>query len=220
MSHEITLKEWFMSYHTDDDFVKMFLIMDKTMKYIHDNGYYIINFNPKNIFIGVNNKEDYVIFNSLDVMDDDITNKINNNIYNMAFLEVGLLSETLDYLKPEFLKQNFSQFKIFIPENLVNYYQAILVTGGRYYLFNYVDIKNQREVDALTKSLEEDNRGSKKGHSKVKATGHYDDNIIEFPTPKKKDNDIAAFVTNYALAFIVLASSLLIPIIAFLLGSR
>ena len=60
------------------------------------------------------------------VMDDDITNKI-NNIYNLAFLEIGLLSETLDYLRPDFLKQNFSQFKIFIPENLVNYYQMILV---------------------------------------------------------------------------------------------
>ena len=60
------------------------------------------------------------------VMDDDITNKI-NNIYNLAFLEIGLLSETLDYLRPDFLKQNFSQFKIFIPENLVNYYQMMLV---------------------------------------------------------------------------------------------
>ena len=35
-------------------------------------------------------------------MDDDITNKINNNIYNLAFLEIGLLSETLDYLRPDF----------------------------------------------------------------------------------------------------------------------
>ena len=40
------------------------------------------------------------------------------------------------------------------------------------------------------------------------------------PLPKKKDNDIAAFATNYALAFVVIASSLLIPIIAFLLGQR
>lgn len=226
MPYEETLKEWTSSYRDNDQYIKMFLVMDRTMKYIHDNGYYIINFNPKNIIVGVTkNGDDYVIFKSLDVMDDDITNNINNNIYNMAFLEVGLLSCTLDNLRPDFLKHNFSQFKIFIPENLVNYYQLILVNGGHTYLDTYVEIKNKREVEVLTKSLEEDNRGRNRGHSKVKATGHYNDfdsnsNVIDFSLPKKKDNDIAAFVTSYALAFVIIASSLLIPIIAFLFGNK
>ncbi len=220
---ESTLDEYTKTYHNNDEYTRLFYVMDSTMKYIHGKGYYVINFNPKNIVVGVtNNNEDYVNFKSIDVMDDDITNKINNNIYNLAFLEIGLLSETLDYLRPEFLKQNFSQFKIFIPENLVNYYQMIVVNGGHHYLSEYLEIKNKQEITKLNKALEEEG-GSSKGRSYVKSTGHYgndDDNIVPMPLPGKKDNDIAAFVTNYALAFAVIASSLLIPLIAFLLGQR
>ena len=42
---------------------------------------------------------------------------------------------------------------------------------------------------------------------------------MKLPSEENKDN-IAAFVTNYALAFVVIASSLLIPLIAFLLGAK
>lgn len=220
---EETLDEYTKSYHDNDEYTHLFYVIDSTMKYIHGKGYYVINFNPKNIVVGVtNNNEDYVNFKSIDVMDDDIANKINNNIYNLAFLEIGLLSETLDYLRPDFLKQNFSQFKIFIPENLVNYYQMIVVNGGHTYLCDYLEIKNKQEITKLNKALEEEG-GASRGRSYVKSTGHYgndDDNIVPMPLPGKKDNDIAAFVTNYALAFVVIASSLLMPIIAFLLGQR
>ena len=220
---ESTLDEYTKTYHNNNEYTRLFYVMDSTMKYIHGKGYYVINFNPKNIVVGVtNNNEDYVNFKSIDVMDDDITNKINNNIYNLAFLEIGILSETLEHLKPEFLKENYSQFKIFIPENLVNYYQMIVVNGGHTYLCDYIEIKNKQEITKLNKALEEEG-GSSKGRSYVKSTGHYgndDDNIVPMPLPGKKDNDIAAFVTNYALAFAVIASSLLIPLIAFLLGQR
>ena len=218
---EETLDEYTKSYHDNDEYTRLFYVMDSTLKYIHGKGYYVINFNPKNIVVGVtNDNRDFVNFKSIDVMDDDITNKINNNIYNLAFLEVGLLSETLEHLRPDFLKQNFSQFKIFIPENLVNYYQMILVNQGHTYLCDYIEIKNKQEITKLNKALEEE---SGRGISKVKRTGYYgdDDNkIVPMPLPGKKDNDIAAFATNYALAFVVIASSLLIPIIAFLLGQR
>ncbi len=224
MPFQETLDDYTKSYHNNDEYTRLFYVMDSTMKYLHDNGYYIINFNPKNIIVGLNDGTcNLVNFNSIDVIDDDRTNKVNNNIYNLAFLEVGLLSETLNYLRPDFLKQNFSQFKIFIPDALVNYYQMILVNGGHHYLSEYLEIKNKQEITKLTKSLEEDG-GSSRGRSYVKSTGHYgndDNNVVDFPSiPKKKDNDIAAFVTNYALAFVVLASSLLIPIIAFLLGAK
>ena len=221
MPYEDTLYKYCESYHNNDEFSRLFYVMDYTMKNIHNKGYYITNFNPKNIVVGVTNKnQDYVIFNSLDVMDNDITNKINNNIYNLAFLQVGLLSGTLDYLRPDFLKENFSQFKIFIPENLVNYYQRVLVNRGYFYLTDYLNTKNSQEINKLSKSLEEDGG---RGRSYVKSTGHYDDDDkiipMKLPNEDNKDN-IAAFVTNYALAFVIIASSLLIPIIAFLLGSK
>lgn len=219
---EKTLDEYIQSYHNNDEYTRLFYVMDSTMKYIHGKGYYVINFNPKNIVVGVtNNNEDYVNFKSIDVMDDDITNKINNNIYNLAFLEIGLLSEMLDNLRPEFLKENYSQFKIFIPENLVNYYQMIVVNGGHTYLCDYIEIKNKQEITKLNKALEEEGG---RGRSKVYSTGRYgneeEKNVpMRLPNEDNKDN-IAAFVTNYALAFVVIASSLLIPIIAFLLGAK
>ena len=207
---ESTLDEYTKTYHNNDEYTRLFYVMDSTMKYIHGKGYYVTN-----------NNEDYVNFKSIDVMDDDITNKINNNIYNLAFLEIGLLSETLDYLRPEFLKQNFSQFKIFIPENLVNYYQMIVVNGGHTYLCDYIEIKNKQEITKLNKALEEEGG---RGRSYVKSTGHYgndDEKIVPMKLPGEENKDnIAAFVTNYALAFVVIASSLLIPLIAFLLGQR
>ena len=224
MPFEETLDEYTKTYHNNDEYTRLFYVMDSTMKYLHDNGYYIINFNPKNIIVGLNDGIcNLVNFNSIDVIDDDRTNKVNNNIYNLAFLEVGLLSETLNYLRPDFLKQNFSQFKIFIPENLVNYYQMILVNGGHTYLCDYLEIKNKQEITKLNKALEEEG-GVGKGRSYVKSTGHYgndDDNIVPMKLPNEDNKDnIAAFVTNYALAFVIIASSLLIPIIAFLLGSK
>ena len=200
MPYEDTLYKYCESYHDNDEFSRLFYVMDYTMKNIHNKGYYITNFNPKKIVVGV-------------------TNKINNNIYNLAFLQVGLLSGTLDYLRPDFLKENFSQFKIFIPENLVNYYQRVLVNRGYFYLTDYLNTKNSQEINKLSKSLEEDGG---RGRSYVKSTGHYDDDKIvpmKLPNEDNKDN-IAAFVTNYALAFVIIASSLLIPIIAFLLGSK
>lgn len=219
---EETLDEYTKTYHNNDEYTRLFYVMDSTMKYIHGKGYYVINFNPKNIVVGVtNNNEDYVNFKSIDVMDDDITNKINNNIYNLAFLEIGILSETLEHLKPEFLKENYTQFKIFIPENLVNYYQMIVVNGGHTYLCDYIEIKNKQEITKLNKALEEEGG---RGISKVYSTGRYgneEEKIVPMRLPNEDNKDnIAAFVTNYALAFVVIASSILIPLIAFLLGQR
>ena len=89
MPFEETLDEYTKSYHDNDEYTRLFYVMDSTMKYIHGKGYYVINFNPKNIVVGVtNDNRDFVNFKSIDVMDDDITNKINNNIYNLAFLEL------------------------------------------------------------------------------------------------------------------------------------
>ena len=220
---EETLDEYTKSYHDNDEYTRLFYVMDSTLKYIHGKGYYVINFNPKNIVVGVtNDNRDFVNFKSIDVMDDDITNKINNNIYNLAFLAVGILSGTLNNLTPLFLKQNFSQFEIYIPEQLIKYYRLILVSGGHTYLCDYLEIKNKQEITKLNKALEEGS-GASKGRSYVKSTGHYgnDDNIVPMKLPNEDNKDnIAAFVTNYALAFVIIASSLLIPIIAFLLGQR
>ena len=98
----------------------------------------------------------------------------------------------------------------------------ILVNGGHTYLCDYLEIKNKQEITKLNKALEEG--GTSKGRSYVKSNGHYgneEEKIVPMKLPNEDNKDnIAAFITNYALAFVIIASSLLIPIIAFLLGQR
>ena len=70
---EETLDEYTKSYHDNDEYTRLFYVMDSTLKYIHGKGYYVINFNPKNIVVGVtNDNRDFVNFKSIDVMDDDV----------------------------------------------------------------------------------------------------------------------------------------------------
>ena len=222
---QITLLDYMKSYHHNDEFEGLFYQMDLMMKQVHNKGYYITNFNPKNIILSsFSDKNFFITFSYLDSLSDNYKDEINVNVYNMAFLEVGLLSETLNYLQPAFLKQNFSQFTIFLPESLVNYYRMILVNGGHSYLSDYLQVKNNQEIAKLQQSIDSEG-GNNKGRSYVKSTGHYGNNenndsreVMAFAL--KDDNNIAAFVTNYVLAFIVLASSLLIPLIAFLLGQK
>ena len=47
MPFEETLDEYTKSYHNNDEYTRLFYVMDSTMKYIHGKGYYVINFNPK-----------------------------------------------------------------------------------------------------------------------------------------------------------------------------
>ena len=70
MPFEETLDDYTKNYHNNDDYTRLFYVMDSTMKYIHGKGYYVINFNPKNIVVGVtDDNRDFVNFKSLDVMD-------------------------------------------------------------------------------------------------------------------------------------------------------
>ena len=62
---ESTLDEYTKTYHNNDEYTRLFYVMDSTMKYIHGKGYYVINFNPKNIVVGVtNDNRDFVNFKS------------------------------------------------------------------------------------------------------------------------------------------------------------
>lgn len=214
---ERSLKEWVDSYQSSEEMEKTFLVMDKTMKYIHDNNYHITNFNPNNISVGNNDGEVYVVFNNIEKMDDNPVNNMNNNIYNLAFLQVGLYSSTLDYLTPQFVKEHFSQFKIFIPESVVNYYQRVLVNQGYFYLSEYVNSKNEIEINKINKSLEEDGgRGSGKNYTKSTAAGRLYKEQEEVIVPNKENN--AAFVSSFLLTFAIVSLSILIPLIAFLIG--
>lgn len=207
------LEEWYQLHHSDNDCIKLFGIMDLTMKSLHQQEYYITNFNLKNII--VNDKNGLVVlFKYVDKFSDNVQQKINENIYNAACLHLALyMGIEPQNLNIEYLKRNFQEFKIFIPKEVLGYYERVLSGRGNFYLTDYMQTKNEQELKKYMNSTSSDG-----GRSLVKRTGHYANEELE--TPKKSENDIAAFVTTYALSFFIIAASVLIPIICFLLGAR
>lgn len=222
--NEKTLKEWQEDYHDISEYQKLFYVMDKTMKNVHQYQYYITNFNPSVITVGTDkNNQEYVVYQSMDKISDadDVDDIIKKNIYNDAFLQVGLYSETLDYLTPQFLKDNFDRFTLFLPEKDVPYYRRVLLQHASFYYSDFKSMQNEQMAQQLESSLEND--ASSKGQSNG-------GNAPSLGTTKQKstmagrlfsaddDNKMAAFAQYYVLPFIVIALSLLIPLTAWLIA--
>ena len=110
-----TLKEWQEHYHTTEEYQQLFYTMDLTMKILHQYNYQITNFNPTNITVGTNeNEQTYIMYQQVAPLNSNQSlTDIHQNMYNFAFLQVGIYSNTLDYLTPTFLKDNFDRFTIF-----------------------------------------------------------------------------------------------------------
>lgn len=217
---EESLVEWYNRYPKMDDVTNKFILMDRTLKYIHENGYYVTNFNPKNIMIGLNSSDNYIVYKNISPMSSDAKNLEASNIYNLAFLELSIYAnmlETIDYLKPQFVKEHFNEFKVFLPEDLANYYQRVLVSNGGGYLSDYVNSKNERLINDTAGAL-----GNSSNRKLVKSNGHYqsDDSkqVVPLEMFDKNNNNIGAFVSSFLLTFIVIALTLLIPLVIFLVN--
>ena len=48
---KLSLTDYMSSYHDFKDYQQTFYVMDKTLKYIHENNYKVYSFNPDNIFL-------------------------------------------------------------------------------------------------------------------------------------------------------------------------
>ena len=216
MKVEERLTDWASHYHSQEDYQRIFYLMDKTMKQLHDHNYYITNFNPDEItFSHQGNQISFVEYKQQTTFDNQKEQEIDQNIYNLSFLAVGIYSETLPYLTPQFLKENFQQFKIFLPEEDITYYQSVLTRKNYIYYSDFKDAKNQQQIKKLNDSLSSD-QGQKKGVQKTKATAA-GKAYAELESANQSSN-MAAFTTRFLLPFLILAASLLIPLFAFLLG--
>ena len=215
----MTLEKWYQTHHSDDDCMKLFSEMDYSMHEVHKEGYYIRSFNPEAIEVLEQYNKDIVKYNYLDKLDGDINLKINRNIYDAATLQLALyMGIEPSNLNQEFVKRNFSQFEIFIPNDVVNYYRRVLVNNASIYLSDYLQAKNGQEIAKLEKSLSDGGgSASSKGKDLVKRTGKYTTDDGDLPV--KNDNNIAAFATNYLLAFVIISVSILIPLLVFIFSN-
>ena len=150
----ISLSSWFGSYRDEEEMREIFLNMDRAMKYLHDRGYCVKSFDPRNIFI-LNNSIDQIKMDVLPLPDDYSESRkyIKEDIYNSSFIQIGLYSKCLPYLQRDFLKSNFDKFCEFLPEGDVPYYRGVIDRGASVYFCEYAMEKANRDLIALEKEL-------------------------------------------------------------------
>lgn len=208
-----TLREWVQYDSNEKELRKLFYNMSTTMKYIHSYDYYISSFNLRNIEILNPEKLSPIQYNYINKMPSyDNGETIEENIYNLVFMQIGIYTNTLDNLRPQFLKENFNLFEQFLPEEDIPYFKGVILRRSPVYYCDYVDEKNKREVEKLAEEsdLSNNDNGLVKGIQKVKSTQigiAYADKETQELYSDLADRQQAAF-----------ASFLIIPLLLILLG--
>ncbi len=167
----ISFDEW-LSFHTSEDERREgFLNMDKALKYIHEHGYCIEIFYPTEIEI-LADRIDHIKFNALMPLSYDRserTKMINEDIFRSALIQIGIYSNTLKYLNPEFVRNNFQDFIQFLPSGDVPYYRGIIERGATVYFSDYANEKANRDFADLEKQVEGTGREGTTGKALTKA---------------------------------------------------
>lgn len=152
--NSISLYAWINSYRDEEEMREIFLNMDRAMKYLHDRGYCVKSFDPRNIQI-LNNSVDQIKLDILPLPDDYTERKkfIKEDIYNSSFIQIALYSKCLTSLTRDFLKSQFDRFCEFLPEGDVPYYRGVIDRGASVYFCEYAMEKANRDLVALEKEL-------------------------------------------------------------------
>ncbi len=202
-----------ISYHNVNNnkdlelFKRLFYNMDKEMKKLHMNNYYIKDFNINNILVS----GDYIKYTAISLLDSDKSYFINRNIYYLACFELAIYSECLNYINPdnkEYLKENFNDFAVFIPNDFLAYYKGIFVNGSSVYLSDYMNIKSKREMKDSTSFGNNSNistNGKNMSYNKSTLAGRL-----------LTDDNKAAFIQVFLFPVIIILLAILIPLMIIL----
>ena len=210
----MSLSEWIVSHPSEEEMRSTFLNLDRALKYIHDHGYCIQVFHPSEIEV-LNNDDQYIQFKYLmELSSDPMIRKqmIREDIFNSSLVQIGIYSNSLKYLTPEFLKDNFDSFVEFLPSGDVPYYRGVVQRGASVYFCEYALEKRNRDLQELEKELGEENTDSSKIYVKdnVSITNDAVNDIIYKQINGLKDN---AFVNWLLVPTVVLCMLLLFGIV-------
>ena len=153
----MSLSDWVMSHPSEEDMRSVFLNLDRALKYIHDHGYCIEVFHPSAIEV-LNNDDEYIQFKRLmELPNDSVTRKqmVKEDIFNSSFIQIAMYSNSLKYLTPEFLKDNFDSFTQFVPAGDIPYYRGVIQRGASVYFCEFALEKRNRDLEELEKELGE-----------------------------------------------------------------
>ncbi len=216
----MSLSDWVLSHPGEEDLRTTFLNMDRALKYIHDHGYCIQVFHPSAIEV-LNNDEDYIQFKYLmELSGDPVTRKkmIKEDIFNSSLIQIGIYSNSLKYLSPEFLKENFDSFVQFLPPSDVPYYRGVIQRKAGVYFCEYALEKRNRDLEELENELgemteESDRQYIRDFNSGVSITNDKVNDVIYKQINGMKD---AAFVNWLLVPTVVLGMLLLFGVITWL----
>jgi len=154
-AESVTLSEWVNGHRSEEEMHSVFLNMDRALKYIHDHGYCIDVFHPSEINV-LNDDDRYIQFKKLVELSKDyeIAKEMKReDIFRSSFIQIGMYTNSLNYLNPEFLKENFDSFAQFIPQDDVPYYRGVVQRGAGVYLYEFFLEKRKRELEDLGKQV-------------------------------------------------------------------
>ena len=192
----MTLSEWLQKYHMQEDLQNLFVNMDIAMKYIHDQGFYIESFALDRIKL-LNDSIRLIRFENLAPFPNDITQQkelVRNNIFLSAVLQIGVYANCIQYFNTDtmqFLKENFNQFSMFLPQEDVPYYKGVIERGASVYYSAFVGERKKRELKELDKQLSGVDGGvSSRGKVLVKSNGLAELSAEDLIPHNEKENGV------------------------------
>lgn len=142
--------------------VNVLTLLDATIKYIHNKGYYIIDFNPSKIILVTKTPNLSNYQGLIAPIDFDPKSDININIYQMA--KIGLMAfnhvitnGNMNQEHYNFILENINKFNQNgnIPNDFYEYYEDLFLNGNINYLNDYLENKKKDEGrnNSIRKSL-------------------------------------------------------------------
>ena len=179
---DMTVSDWIQLHHSEDELRGIFLNMDIAMKYLHDHGFCVEIFHPLKIFV-LNGMADHIKFSAVPLPTDYSAKEeaINKDIFNSALVQIGIYTKLLDRITPEFLKENFDDISILIPEDFVPYYRGVVQRNAKVYLSEYTVEKGRRDLETLENELNVPDS----------------DRVVQFPAQELEHNAINGKIYAY-----------------------
>lgn len=220
--YDITLDEWVKYHKKEDELRDVFLNMDRALQYIHNHGYCIEQFHPTQIYV-LNDEIDHIQFKKLIELPSDPSMRrewINEDIFNSAFIQISIYSNSLQYLKPEFLKENFDSFIVFLPTKDVPYYRGIIQRGASVYFAEFDLEQRKRDLVELEKQFGEDgSKDNELDREKVFINaGRVNDKINDVIYKQINGLKDAAFINYLLIPTMVLSILCILALVVWIFG--
>jgi len=232
LNDDISLYDWYghdsdYPVRTEEELRDVFLYMDMALKYIHDSGYYVYSFDPRNIIL-LDGKPDCVLYTIVMKLPSNMMERkkcVQGDIFLSACLQVGIYTNTLKHLNEDFLRDNFDEFAKHLPQGDVPYYRGVIVRNSAVYLCEFDVEKRKRDYESFVKEFEKENGKSSSDDEMINGA-----NKIEFALPSNKNNEYiyqtidkrnsnAAFVSYLLIPTIIITVGVAIGLLLLLIGA-